>query len=358
MSGLIAECDGTVYITKCASDVKITYTGTNSTYSRCAGLAGEVDGTVYITNSVFTGSFLSPDGKGGNNGGFVYNYDTDSKIYLTSCLFAPEEITIGTYSCDTFCCTGYSPSVLKMENCFYTQPFGYTRPEAVQVYRSVSDIPDNVMYAYYEDYGVYLPHTLSALVIKDSSENTRIDYKVTSFFGSELIEGTDYTAVISENGTVTATAAAGSSNAGSVSITVESQNSFNMPVSGTLTVDLSHFTGITGTAFKVYDDGGPNSSYSRYSVGYILFIAPEGCKLKLEGEIRTDYGDYLNAWDGTSTGDTLLLDKIYGYNGRSWSRDPKTITTVTTVSNALLINFESDSYDNYEGLDLTVTVIE
>lgn len=108
------------------------------------------------------------------------------------------------------------------------------------------------------------------------------------------------------------------------------------------------------TSCKVYDDGGVEANYSDYCNAYTLFTAPEGKVWQLTGKVKSEYGsDYMVPYDGDTT--THLID-FYHYGKHTG--DGEDIGGLVTFSNQMLIRFYSDYLINYEGLDLTATVID
>lgn len=151
-----------------------------------------------------------------------------------------------------------------------------------------------------------------------------------------------------------------------------------MPVSGTRTVDLSNYAGVTN--FKVYDDGGPitdtgSGSFTRGCDGYLQIIAPEGYTINVKGSVKTDLNSnghtYLSVYDGDESNKTAIKEGLWGGNEvtdyytivkggmkfaiKSQCRD----VDLTSTSNKMLLYFHSDDGAlSSVGLDLTVTLIQ
>ena len=131
----------------------------------------------------------------------------------------------------------------------------------------------------------------------------------------------------------------------------------NMPsgtVTNTLTITADDIAAGKGT-FKVYDNGGKGGLYSTNCTGILVLTAPEGYILELSGDITTETNwDKLTVYDNNeASGTTLLNEKS------STSKGVKTsIGTVTSTSNVMTIKFYSDGSGTYDGLDLTVTVVD
>lgn len=136
----------------------------------------------------------------------------------------------------------------------------------------------------------------------------------------------------------------------------------NMPSSGTSTLTLDD---ASITTFKVYDDGGKGGTgysysnttggnYSNNCNGYLVLTAPDGYLLRLSGSISSELNyDRLTVYDGSTNGDTKLLDEV----GSTSVGTETAITTVVSSGPSMRIRFYSDYYRNYDGLDLTVTLV-
>ena len=119
---------GTITIENCIStaDIVSSYSG----YSNYGSIIARVENSkTQITNCVFAGKLLGQDAKG--NGGFVGS--SGGSLYITNCLFAPGEITMGEEDCYTFC----HNNIASLINCFYTTAYGKIDFGAVQVYAGV-----------------------------------------------------------------------------------------------------------------------------------------------------------------------------------------------------------------------------
>ena len=126
--------------------------------------------------------------------------------------------------------------------------------------------------------------------------------------------------------------------------------SVNMPTTGTKTVTIP--TGVQ--SFKVYDDGGKDGNYSNRCAGTLVLTAPEGYVLQLSGNIKTENArDKLTVYDNNAASGTRLLDEV----SSSSNGDETAIQTVASTGQSMTLYFQSDGYDNYAGLDLTVTLI-
>jgi len=125
--------------------------------------------------------------------------------------------------------------------------------------------------------------------------------------------------------------------------------SVNMPKTGTKSATIP--AGVT--SIKVYDDGGADGNYSYNCSGYLVLTAPTGYVLQLSGNITTDNYDCLTVYDGNNNSATQLLNQVCSTS----DGDVTAITTVTSTGGSMTLYFRSGSSNNYDGLDLTVTLI-
>ncbi|SDO60524.1 hypothetical protein SAMN04487900_1343 [Prevotella communis] len=125
----------------------------------------------------------------------------------------------------------------------------------------------------------------------------------------------------------------------------------NMPKTGEKTVTIPanvHW-------FKVYDDGGKDYSYNCGCNGTLVLTAPEGYQLQLSGNITTDNVDYLTVYDGDQAdNEHILINQAHS----SSSVTSTAISTVFSTGRSMRLYFYSDNGGRYDGLDLTVTVID
>lgn len=126
----------------------------------------------------------------------------------------------------------------------------------------------------------------------------------------------------------------------------------NMPATGTDTLVISD--GVT--TFKVYDDGGPNETFSAGCEGFLLLTAPEGRLLRLAGSIKTNYYSvsvgYLTVYDG--------VDANAGYLLYDYGNVPNLRKKLSTQENMFLQFRGSGDHwkTEYEGLELTITIVD
>ncbi|MCR5353023.1 MAG: hypothetical protein K6D98_01835 [Clostridiales bacterium] len=119
---------------------------------------------------------------------------------------------------------------------------------------------------------------------------------------------------------------------------------YNLPQNENVTLDLTDKA--VGFSFKVYDNGGKESYYSRYCNTNFLITAPDGCVLSVSGSGSTEDGyDILRLYDG-STNTLLGID----YSGIF------TVENLYSPENLLEIRFYSDSGIESDGFEITVTV--
>ena len=131
----------------------------------------------------------------------------------------------------------------------------------------------------------------------------------------------------------------------------------NMPETGSNSLTLAD---ASITSFKVYDNGGKNGSYSSNCNGTLVINAPSGYGFRLSGRICTEgynYSvgavDYLGAYDGNVVDKSKRILYDYSSTSGNWND----IIAVTTLSESLTLYFKTDDYYNYDGLDLTVTLV-
>ena len=129
----------------------------------------------------------------------------------------------------------------------------------------------------------------------------------------------------------------------------------NMPATGSKSLTIPSNV----QSFKVYDDGGKDGNHSKNCSGYLTMTAPTGYVLQLSGSITTRVNtsqqlDYLTVYDYNAACGTKLIDKMC-----SSAKGTKTaIPTVFSSSNTMTLYFTTNStYNNYAGLDLTVTLV-
>ncbi len=126
----------------------------------------------------------------------------------------------------------------------------------------------------------------------------------------------------------------------------------NMPKTDTKAITIP--TGVT--SFKVYDDGGAGGNYSNNCDGYLTLTAPEGKRLQLSGRIWTDLqNDYLRVYDGSDNNATKLINFA---KSASSGGNETAIPTVYSSGQSLTLYFYSNNDLYYDGLDLTVTLID
>ena len=107
------------------------------------------------------------------------------------------------------------------------------------------------------------------------------------------------------------------------------------------------------TNFKIYDDGGANANYSDNCNGYLLLTAPEGKAWQLTGTVMAEpHFDFLEVFEGNDDQNQIgstYADTIGG---------GEDIGGLVTFGNQMLIRFYSNYSYNYDGLDLTATMID
>lgn len=111
------------------------------------------------------------------------------------------------------------------------------------------------------------------------------------------------------------------------------------------------------STFKVYDCGGPDKTYGYNDYGYLLITAPAGRLIELKGTVTCDTYSWMILYDGNTTSSSKMGPKT-SYNGPSGDD----IGTLLSSGNQVLVFFRSQttypSYANYDGVDLTVNIID
>ena len=112
------------------------------------------------------------------------------------------------------------------------------------------------------------------------------------------------------------------------------------------------------SSFKVFDNGGKGRIYSPSCDGTLTLTAPTGYVLQLSGNITTEEDeDYLTVYDGNSNQADVLIDQV----SSSASGTLTDIPTVISTGQSITLYFYSDNsvsdISEYDGLDLTVSLI-
>ena len=117
---------------------------------------------------------------------------------------------------------------------------------------------------------------------------------------------------------------------------------------------------------KVYDEGGKNSPYDINYNGKLVLRAPAKHIIRLSGTVTTEAldsngkpRDYLKVYDGDELGDKLVNDRAKNDSVFCSTTDgaKEDIGVLMSSSNELTVEFVSDGENNFQGLDLTVTVL-
>ena len=116
---------------------------------------------------------------------------------------------------------------------------------------------------------------------------------------------------------------------------------YNIPSSG---IDT-----LRGCGYTIYDDGGPDGSYSTYCDGtVVIFPSSADSLFQLWGTLTTEgCCDYLYIYDGVGTSGTQLF---YGHSPSSGTQ--MNIGPFTSNTGAFTIRFTSDVSVNYSGFEL------
>ena len=135
-------------------------------------------------------------------------------------------------------------------------------------------------------------------------------------------------------------------------LTAEGGLYVNIPWKSTRAIAIPH--GVR--SFKVYDSGGKDDYYRIKSDGYLELTAPEGYKLQLSGTILLENEcDLLTVFDGDKDSDKLIDEISSEYIDGEIVKTK--LDTVTSSDRSMTLYFTTDESVNYDGLDLTVTLI-
>ncbi|MBR2469304.1 MAG: hypothetical protein IKB43_04015 [Fibrobacter sp.] len=194
-ASIVGFSQGSTNIANCGSEVAI-HSSVEGDGTHGGLVANIAAGQVSISNSYFKGSLLGEATY--SSGGLVgwLNTNDNAILSMTSCLFAPASVTMGTSSSRTLTRAApanyYSPW-LTIKDCYYTQTFGDAQGERVQEtipenkICKVVNAPDNKTYYYCEKSPAM---TVAAYYGFGSSEMpapTSLKYD-----GVGLVLGTDY----------------------------------------------------------------------------------------------------------------------------------------------------------------------
>lgn len=130
------------------------------------------------------------------------------------------------------------------------------------------------------------------------------------------------------------------------------------------------------TSLKVYDDGGEgriglnpvndeveteiigSANYGNDCDGYLQLTAPEGYVLQLSGTIFLEaYCDFLTVFDGDENSRKLIDEISSNYNYVDDVDVMTELPTVTSSGRSMTLHLSTDGSVNYDGLDLTVTLL-
>ncbi|OWV11274.1 hypothetical protein [Fibrobacter sp. UWB5] len=106
-------------------------------------------------------------------------------------------------------------------------------------------------------------------------------------------------------------------------------------------------------SFKIYDNGGKDKNYESSSRDTIVLKAPTGYRLTVTGNIKTEKGwDSLYVFDGANTDNEY---KLFGASSAT-SNTETSVGSISSTGEYMTLRFKSDGSNEYEGLDLTVTL--
>lgn len=121
----------------------------------------------------------------------------------------------------------------------------------------------------------------------------------------------------------------------------------NMPQAGLKNVTIP--AGVT--SFKVYDDGGKDGNFTGLGYGELVMTAPKGYVMQVSGTMVADGYGKLIVYDGDNTD----AGAIANVDGKIKEID---IGTKFTSGNKMCIYFGSKKSGDYDGIDLTVQLVE
>ncbi|SHK49455.1 CUB domain-containing protein [Fibrobacter sp. UWT2] len=109
-------------------------------------------------------------------------------------------------------------------------------------------------------------------------------------------------------------------------------------------------------SLKVYDNGGKDGVYEASSNDTLTLTAPEGYRIKLTGNVKTEKGwDYFYVFDGENASANNLLTIAGPATYNSHDKDTS-LTAIYSTGNHMTLCFKADGIYQFEGLDLTVTL--
>ena len=314
---------GTITIENCIStaDIVSSYSG----YSYYGSIIARVENSkTQITNCVFAGKLLGQDAKG--NGGFVGS--SGGSLYITNCLFAPGEITMGEEVCYTFC---YN-NIASLINCFYTTAYGKIDFGAVQVYAGVQSDFCKKEYNYNNtDY--YSKKTTDIGNVNNTYDWNDSEYAITptlKYYNKTLTEGQDYEytispATVKDAGSYTITFTGKGDYAGTVSkvvkvlVTLPGEGTSENPYTISNSADWDLFVKnvndgktFSGQFVKMTDDitvttmAGTSSEYSFQGT----FMGTEGKTMTLDLSSTEDYCAPFKAVRGATIKDLNIAGSV------------------------------------------------
>lgn len=315
---------GTITIENCIStaDIVSSYSG----YSHYGSIIARVENSkTQITNCVFAGKLLGQDAKG--NGGFVGS-STGGSLYITNCLFAPGEITMGEEDCYTFC---YN-NIASLINCFYTTAYGKIDFGAEQVYAGVQSDFCKKEYNYNNtDY--YSKKTTDIGNVNNTYDWNDSEYAITptlKYYNKTLTEGQDYEytispATVKDVGSYTITFTGKGDYAGTVSkvvkvlVTLPGEGTSENPYTISNSADWDLFVDninegktFSGQFVKMTDDitvttmAGTSSEYSFQGT----FMGTEGKTMTLDLSSTEDYCAPFKAVRGATIKDLNIAGSV------------------------------------------------
>ena len=131
-----------------------------------------------------------------------------------------------------------------------------------------------------------------------------------------------------------------------------SPNTIAMGISGNMTISSCGAT--------ITDDGGASGNYSN-NCHYVLTIYPEteGMMVSISGVFAGEgSADYLSVFEGTTTNNSALIEKVYSSMDGASSGTQITFGPYTSTSGPLTLLFHSDFSVSYPGFVATASCVE
>ena len=403
-AGVMAHLSGDCTLTNCWSSITIDNIGRNTDEDRDfyhGGLIAKAFGdgnTVTINNSLFNGQFIGRNIQ--SCGGFVGG--NEGFMDISNCYFAPTTQGFSSGGSATFSRDGITNSV---NNYYRGNPSRLGEKQGEILYNDVNgsdlvaklgpgwEVNENV--ESFRAAPISDPTNIGIATITGIADRyayangdpIAINYTMSDVLGRAMTKGIDYTVELDGEDvtsasplTVTNYKAYALTFRGIGSYTGErtftfkvnftlpeglaEDDDFTYPETGFFYVNMPRtdtktltFTDGNITSFKVYDSGGKSGKFEDNTDGYLVINAPTGYVIKLTGTIaihNANQRSFFRVRDGDNSSASQLLFKTSTGDGV-----PTDIGTLYSTGNSLFIQFKKyGTYLNYDGLDLTATLID